>query len=172
MKKLVAAFLSIVMLLVACSALAEEDERPAAGVIGCEGLEAMVDLCESGVRLYRFGSVCAWACLVSVILGAAASGSSGLALPAREHSRLHVSPAVLIVCHDVSYHGVGGAAQALFPEIRDVLIHLFFFVFGYGVSAFLKLCYLVPGPHAFLVVHLDSVGLAGTYSADKIVFLY
>ena len=53
------------------SALAEEDESPAAGVIGCEGLEAMVDLCESGVRLYRFGSVCAWACLVSVILGAA-----------------------------------------------------------------------------------------------------
>jgi hypothetical protein len=53
------------------SGLTETEEGPVAGVIGFEGLEALVDLCESGVALYRFGRLCAWACLVSVLLGAA-----------------------------------------------------------------------------------------------------
>ena len=42
-----------------------------AGVIGYEGLEALVDLCESGVSLFRMGRLCAWACLLGAILGAA-----------------------------------------------------------------------------------------------------
>lgn len=48
-----------------------EENGPAAGITGREGLEAMTDLFESGMGLYRMGRVCAWACLGSAILGAA-----------------------------------------------------------------------------------------------------
>ena len=53
------------------SGLAGEDSGPVAGVIGYEGMEALVDLCESGFNLYRMGRLCAWTCLIGAILGAA-----------------------------------------------------------------------------------------------------
>jgi len=52
------------------SAVAQDLKSPAAGVVGGDSLETLVDLCEWGTGLYRIGRLCAWACLGSVILGA------------------------------------------------------------------------------------------------------
>ena len=53
------------------SAVGTEEGGPAAGITGREGLDALVELSESGRSLYRIGTVCAWACLVCTVLGAA-----------------------------------------------------------------------------------------------------
>ena len=53
------------------SGLAAEENGPVAGVIGFQGLEGLVDLCESGRSLYAVGRICAWACLGAAILGVA-----------------------------------------------------------------------------------------------------
>ena len=46
-----------------------DDAAPPAGIMGQEGLEPLVDLYESGTKLYRFGRICSWACPVSAVLG-------------------------------------------------------------------------------------------------------
>ena len=53
------------------SAAGKDHDTPAAGLLGGEDLETMVDLCEWGGSLYRIGRICAWACLGSAILGIA-----------------------------------------------------------------------------------------------------
>ena len=53
------------------SAVVQEHKSPAAGVLGGDDLESLVDLCEWGTSLYRIGRICAWACLGSAVLGAA-----------------------------------------------------------------------------------------------------
>jgi len=45
-------------------------ESIVAGFMGREGLDSLVDLSESGNSLYQMGRITAWACLVSVVLGA------------------------------------------------------------------------------------------------------
>ena len=47
-----------------------DDTAPPAGITGQDGLEPLVDLYESGIALYRFGRICAWACPACAILGA------------------------------------------------------------------------------------------------------
>ena len=53
------------------SSAGKDTDTPAAGILGGDDLETVVDMCTWGVSLHRIGRICAWACLVGAILGAA-----------------------------------------------------------------------------------------------------
>ena len=48
-----------------------DSKRPLAGVMARDGLDLMVDLTESGIRLYQLGRLCAWIPLACAVLGMA-----------------------------------------------------------------------------------------------------